>query len=523
MADQAIILVSGGKMSRRYIERLAETVGGSMKRVYNAVDSLPRTLPKADLLFFMSSSISHKVQEQIRARVRGGTQIVPLDHHWSKAIKTLEERGLIVKSPETDARPFSSWPTMNQFMVHMLARCPSFGTPTLIGMRYHSEVLTPLSFTTSLQSALSSARRACKTLGLTWPASGLSTEPDLDVIGGICADLLKGLEAPTPNHGIQQKRDVVRAWALRIANTGKPMRGCSFKTTQGIPNLPQGWCVSDAQEARFLATEHHGLATRKEFGPDKYLRLLRESLEEHGIQQPPGSSARLSQTDKVGPMSREIFMKEMKSKLSGITLSDWAWLRQDPDVWPMRAGDRRVYAPTSGGLARSGRLRGYKDEELLSAAYDVLVHHPPPEEPSFTTKKMEAIQKIADWYAGGPFVLSEAERNRLLTAIPVDGLTLHDVREAMYLSACGGGVAIGKGSNWLGDLLEHFERPKTKKKEKPAAPSKEADPTEDELVGLVRRVRECLRSSGLETIHISANGKVTVEEIVIKKRSFELD
>ena len=119
--------------------------------------------------------------------------------------------------------------------------------------------------------------------------------------------------------------------------------------------------------------------------------------------------------------------------------------------------------------------------------------------------------------------MSEAERNRLLTAIPVDGLTLHDLREAMDLSACGGVVAIGKGSNWLGDLLEHFERPKTKKKEKTAAPSKEAAPTEDELVGLVRRVRECLRSSGLETIHISANGKVTVEEIVIKKRSFELD
>jgi len=169
--------------------------------------------------------------------------------------------------------------------------------------------------------------------------------------------------------------------------------------------------------------------------------------------------------------TKDSFVESMYRALPKISLADWAFLRQDVDMWPLRAGSRQIYYGAWATRNKSlglelgsldlklnravGRKRIYSDDDLLEAAYDILGPFKPPPDTlgPFFAERMEYVKAVCEWYSKGPYDLSDRQVNEVLTALPTSTLTRHDYQEAIDLAGVGSVQYSPLDDHWVKEMV----------------------------------------------------------------------
>lgn len=394
-----VILTSGAGRIRPILRRrLAATLREPLVAVYEQGQSLPRTLPAVRYAVNIADVGKHSQEAQLQGKLNGA-RLLRISHKWAVACRQLRESGFVPvdlaakRTTEPEAASVESTPwTGVAFVMALRYRLPRLTVADLLQVR-HLPISTPCRYSTSFFGLVGAWYSAAKEWGGPLVSRKVSLPAyDLERLAGVTRELVAQREVRVPDNAdaiVRAVRTLARWVVLTRACGSRPgvlaptVRGAVWPHDWPLPN-----CDSNVGEWSLLLHDlpAGGLTTANA------LALLQEAMRVEWDASGANELTPVVVADEVPATEfplppvvwspTEPFIHAMLRAIPEISLSDYAWLRDQDEVWGARRDALEVYRQAwlaaSGLSFTEGRARATDDEKLLEAAYDLIGSLPTP-------------------------------------------------------------------------------------------------------------------------------------------------
>jgi len=371
---------------------VCEILQAECKQTFWGSKVLPSPLPRSDYLVVVTDTTKHKIWNQVKSRSNRDQQVLALSNKSDRTKKQLAAKGfdLRVEAKEEMLAKFTAWPGVVPFVEKLVLRHPGVTLDDLIRLR-HCEMDTPIRGSMSSDSIATARRVIRRRMDMIQDPYGPGVH--LDVLKKTAEEHLKGLDAPPRDPLIERRIELIDRTVTLLHEAGRVPTPFYFgpRALKDIEGLPEGWNgIADSREIAVLTRD---IPRDKEMTLQEYQKLFRAALNGATPEPAPKIEVVASNPITITWSNALDFWPEMLKALPNLSLRDMAWLRQQPEVWAARMGDRGVYAFCCIG-AGSWMGRRLEDEKILDVAYRMLSSEDYIEPPRIT-KNLRMIGKIA--------------------------------------------------------------------------------------------------------------------------------